>query len=165
MWSSSPSPALPTHVTATVGARLTLPASTSEEAVRGSGRQLRILRAPTIALLQELVARELRAHAMSQVADTKSARKRADAAANAAIAMQVLAALDAADFRRAVVTHATGFNLGVDLPPQLGGGIGECLVIPVKSKRKVVLEDTPDVDPTPEAADAADDDEVVSIAA
>lgn len=146
MWSSTSSSSLPTQVTATVGARLTLPASTSEEAVRGSGLQLRILRAPTLALLQDLVSRELRAHAMSQVADTKSARKRADAAANAAVAMQVLAALDAGDFRRAIVTHATGFGLGVDLPPQLGGGIGEVLEIPVKSKRKVVLEETPDAD-------------------
>jgi hypothetical protein len=167
MWSSS-KPALPTQVTATLGARLTLPASTSEEAVRGSGLQLRILRAPTLALLQDLVSRELRAHAMSQVADTKSARKRADAAANAATAMRVLAALDAGDFRGAVVLHATGFRLGIDLPPQLGGGIGECLVIPVKSRRKAVLEDAPElevIEPSEDGADESTDEPQVPIAA
>lgn len=155
MWTSS-RPTLPTQVTATVGARLTLPASSSEEAVRGSGLQLRILRAPTLAMLQDLVSRELRAHAMSLVGESKSAKKRAESAALSGVAAQVIAALDGGDFRAAVVAHATGFGLGIDLPPQLGGGIGQVLEIPVKSKRKVVLEDTPDADaPTDDVVPAA----------
>src|SRR5256885_14528577 len=123
------SAALPTHVAPTVGARLTLPASSSEEAVRGCGRQNRILRAPSIVVLQELITRELRAYAMTFVGDSKASRKRGGAGASgtvsrAEVAAQVLAALDTGDFRGAVVAHATGFGLGVELPPQLGGGIG-----------------------------------------
>jgi hypothetical protein len=157
MWSSPNGSALPTRVAPNFGARLTLPASSSEEAVRGSGRQLRILRAPSLHLLQELVSRELRAHAMSMLGESKSARRRAGSAEQSAVAAEVIAALNAGDFRRAVVTHATGFDLGIDLPPQLGGGIGECLALPApKPRHRVVLEETEDLEPeTPDVPAAA----------
>lgn len=145
--------ALPTYVASTFGARLTLPASSSEEAVRGCGRQNRILRAPSLDALKELVIRELRAYAMTFVGDSKASRKRGGAGASgtisrAEVAAQVLAALEAGDFRGAVVAHATGFGLGIELPPQLGGGIGECYELPApRSRRRLVLENAPvDVD-------------------
>ncbi len=160
MWSSPFQPSLPTQVTATVGARLTLPASSSEEAIRGSGLQVRILRAPSLTLLRDLVSRELRAHAMSHLGDGKSAKRKSNAALSA-VAAHVIAALEAGDFRAAVVTHGTGFGLGVELPPQLGGGVGECLVLPERGgRRKVTIAD--DV-AEGDGAEGSDDD--VSIAA
>lgn len=137
--------ALPTHVTPTLGARITLPASSTDEAVRGSGRQVRILRAPTIPELRELVTREIRAFAMTFVGETRAQRKRGEFAgktAYMAIAAVVLKKLDAGDFVGAVRTHAEGFNLGVVLPPQLGGSVGECFELPAHvDKRRLVLED------------------------
>jgi len=161
MQSSPYRSALPTHVIATVGARLTLPASTAEESVRGSGRQVRILRAPSLAALEEIVTRELRAFAMSFIGESKGTRKRGGGAdraiTNAAIATSVLSALDAGDFRAAVVAHATGFGLGVELPPQLGGEIGDCFRLPAPGARKsrAVVPNDADFD-APET-DAAED--------
>jgi hypothetical protein len=137
--------ALPTHVAATLGARITLPASSTDEAVRGSGRQVRILRAPTLPELRELVTREIRAFAMTFVGETRAQRKRGEFAgktAYMAIAANVLKKLDAGDFVGAVRLHAEGFNLGVVLPPQLGGSVGECFELPAPvDKRRLVLEE------------------------
>ena len=139
--------ALPTHVTPTLGARITLPASSTDEAVRGSGRQVRILRAPTLPELQELVTREIRAFAMTFVGETRAQRKRGEFAgktAYMAIAAGVLKKLDAGDFVGAVRAHAEGFGLGVVLPPQLGGNVGECFELPAQvDKRRIMLEEEP----------------------
>ena len=137
--------ALPTYVAPTLGARITLPASSTDEAVRGSGRQVRILRAPSLGELRELVTREIRAFAMTFVGETRAQRKRGEFAgktAYMAIAAGVLAKLDAGDFVGAVRAHVEGFGLGVVLPPQLGGAIGECFELPAAiDKRKLVLEE------------------------
>ncbi|AHG92234.1 hypothetical protein J421_4699 (plasmid) [Gemmatirosa kalamazoonensis] len=137
--------ALPTYVAPTLGARITLPASSTDEAVRGSGRQVRILRAPSLGELRELVTREIRAFAMTFVGETRAQRKRGEFAgktAYMAIAAGVLAKLDAGDFVGAVTAHVEGFGLGVVLPPQLGGAIGECFELPAPvDKRKLVLDE------------------------
>jgi hypothetical protein len=152
MWSPLPSSALPTDIHVTVGARLTLPASTAEETLRGTGRQVRLLRAGSFDVLTQLVARELRAHALSQCGETKgtkpakSAAKAAKTSAvsvtadvggatialttAAAIALSVIAALDAGDLRTAARLHAEGFGLPVELPAQLGGAFGDIDGIP-----------------------------------
>ena len=74
MWSPLPSSALPTAIHVTVGARLTLPASTAEETLRGTGRQVRLLRAASFEVLKQLVSRELRAHALTQCGETKGTK-------------------------------------------------------------------------------------------
>ena len=133
---------LPTYVAATVGARITLPASSTDEAVRGSGRQVRILRAPSLDELQDLVTRELRAFAMTFVGETRAQRKRGEFAGKVAymvIATNVLRALDVGDFLGAIRLHAEGFGLGVELPPQLGGTIGQCFEIPAPTRRRAAL--------------------------
>ena len=148
MWSPLPSSALPTAIHVTVGARLTLPASTAEETLRGTGRQVRLLRAASFEVLTQLVARELRAHALSQCGETKGTKpakaakgaKETTAAATgattialtgpAAIALAVIAALDAGDLRTAARLHAEGFGLPVELPAQLGGAFGDVDHIP-----------------------------------
>lgn len=125
---------LPTAVHVTFGARLTLPASTAEETVRGTGRQVRLLRAPSLEMLGTLVARELRAHALSHCGEVRSAKGRAakgGASADLpAVAAEVLAALDAGDLPRAARAHAEGFALPVELPPQFGGVFGSAEQIP-----------------------------------
>jgi hypothetical protein len=137
--------ALPTHVAATLGARITLPASSADEAVRGSGRQVRILRAPSLTELRDLVTRELRAFAMTFVGETRAQRKRGEFAGKMAytvVATNVLAKLDAGDFVGAVRAHVEGFGLGVVLPPQLGGSIGESFELPASgAKRRLVLDE------------------------
>jgi hypothetical protein len=138
MSSSASSSFLPTAIHVTVGARLTLPASTAEETVRGSGRQVRLLRAGTLEALAQLVARELRAHALVHCGETRQTRaarptKSAGATATkatATIALQVLAALDAGDLAAAARAHAEGFGLPVELPPQFGGAFGNAEDIP-----------------------------------
>jgi len=137
---------LPTYVAATLGARITLPASSTDEAVRGSGRQVRILRAPSLGALQELVTRELRAFAMTFVGETRAQRKRGEFAGKVAymvVATNVLRSLDAGDFLGAIRLHVEGFGLGVELPPQLGGSIGQCFEIPAPTRRRaaIVLEE------------------------
>ena len=144
MWSPLPSSALPTAIHVTVGARLTLPASTAEETLRGTGRQVRLLRAGSFDVLTQLVARELRAHALTQCGETKGT-KPAKAAKGprepgatptialtgpAAIALAVIAALDTNDLRTAARLHAEGFGLPVELPAQLGGAFGDIDGIP-----------------------------------
>jgi hypothetical protein len=149
MWSPLPSSALPTAIHVTVGARLTLPASTAEETTRGTGRQVRLLRAASFEVLTQLVARELRAHALSQCGETKGTKPakaakgaKEPAAATApgaptialtgpaSIALAVIAALDAGDLRTAARLHAEGFGLPVELPAQLGGAFGDVDGIP-----------------------------------
>ena len=147
MWSPLPSSALPTSVHVTVGARLTLPASTAEETTRGTGRQVRLLRAGTFEVLKQLVSRELRAHALTQCGETKGskspkgakmgAKEQPAAVAGtvaltspASIALSVIAALDAGDLATAARLHAEGFGLPVELPAQLGGAFGDVDAIP-----------------------------------
>ena len=145
MWSPLPSSALPTAIHVTVGARLTLPASTAEETLRGTGRQVRLLRAASFDVLQQLVSRELRAHALTQCGETKANKpaKAAKAAAKdaagaptltltgpASIAMAIISALDAGDLATAARLHAEGFGLPVELPSQLGGAFGDVDAIP-----------------------------------
>jgi hypothetical protein len=148
MWSPLPSSALPTAIHVTVGARLTLPASTAEETLRGTGRQVRLLRAASFEVLQQLVSRELRAHALTQCGETKGTKpaKAARGGATvkepasaggtialtgpASIALAVIAALDAGDLATAARLHAEGFGLPVELPAQLGGAFGDIDNIP-----------------------------------
>jgi len=144
MWSPLPSSALPTDIHVTVGARLTLPASTAEETTRGTGRQVRLLRAASFDVLTQLVARELRAHALTQCGETKGTKpaKAAKGAREpgatptialtgpASIALAVIAALDAHDLATAARLHAEGFGLPVELPAQLGGAVGDIDGIP-----------------------------------
>jgi hypothetical protein len=147
MWSPLPSSALPTAIHVTVGARLTLPASTAEETTRGTGRQVRLLRAASFEVLKHLVSRELRAHALTQCGETKgtkpakaskgTAKVQSTAGAGtvpltvpATIALAVITALDAGDLATAARLHAEGFGLPVELPAQLGGAFGDVDAIP-----------------------------------
>ena len=145
MWSPLPSSALPTAIHVTVGARLTLPASTAEETLRGTGRQVRLLRAASFEVLQQLVSRELRAHALSQCGETKGTKSPKGARAGlkdaasgptlaftgpAAVAMAIINALDVGDLATAAQLHAEGFGLPVELPAQLGGAFGDVDAIP-----------------------------------
>lgn len=149
-------------VPALVAARLTLPASTADETVKGSGRQVRHYRAPTLRDLADLVARELREHALAILTAPgrgSGARARGARAAEAAdapmpvgptrreIAQGVIDALGQDDLPRAVRLHAEGFGLPVALPPALGGIYGDAALMPtprwatVPDRRKVVLEE------------------------
>ena len=145
MWSPLPSSALPTAIHVTVGARLTLPASTAEETLRGTGRQVRLLRAASFEVLKQLISRELRAHALTQCGETKGTKpaKAAKAAKEptlvtpaialngpASIALSIISALDAGDLATAARLHAEGFGLPVELPAQLGGAFGNIDAIP-----------------------------------
>jgi hypothetical protein len=127
----------------TVGARLTLPASTADETIRGTGRQVRLLRAGSLDVLVQLVSRELRAHALAHCGESRGTKpaRAARAAANAgtpallergatAVALEVIAALDAGDLRTAAQLHAEGFGLPVELPAPLGGAFGDVDAIP-----------------------------------
>ena len=95
-------------------------------------------------MLTQLVARELRAHALTQCGETKGTKpsKAAKGArepgatptialtAPASIALGVIAALDANDLATAARLHAEGFGLPVELPVQLGGAFGDIDGIP-----------------------------------
>ena len=187
MWSPLPSSALPTDIHVTVGARLTLPASTAEETTRGTGRQVRLLRAASFDVLVQLVSRELRAHALTQCGETKGTKPAKAAKAGvpkeptavgagtvaltgaAAIALAVIAALDAGDLRTAARLHAEGFGRPVELPAQLGGAFGDVDGIPTPAasrarqaadKQAALLAE---LDAADEAAAAADgDDELLA---